>query len=51
MPRIEDQIISRTWRYYVEGIVDDPDVVLPVAMVKVRELTSILYIGQMCESL
>lgn len=28
-------IIARSWRYYIEEIVDDPDVVLPVPMVKV----------------
>lgn len=34
VPRTEDMIIARSWRYYIEEIVDDPDVVLPVPMVK-----------------
>lgn len=35
--RYEDQIIARTWRYYIQGIIDDPNVVLPVPMVKVSD--------------
>jgi PhoPQ-activated pathogenicity-related protein len=32
--RLEDQIIARTWRLFIEQIVDDPDVNLLLPMVK-----------------
>ena len=34
LPRTEDQIIARTWRYFIEGIVNDTDVNLLLPMTR-----------------
>ena len=35
--RIEDQIIARTWRWYIEGVLYHPDVIVLNPMVRVSK--------------